>query len=57
MQVIGFIYIKKSRDPLQGLDKLEYLKVMSKIQKLTPEFLPKLLELEEWKDLEDLEKD
>jgi len=37
IQSIGFIYLKPSSDPLEGIQQLDYLKMVSINQKLTKE--------------------
>ena len=56
IQAIGFIVVKQSRDPLHGIQKIEYANLMSRIQKMTKEYLPNLFEEMEWKQLSDHEK-
>ena len=48
--------MKKSRDPLNGIQKLETLTLMSQFQKLTAKSAPNIYEYTEWKHLTPEEK-
>ena len=51
IQAFGFIYLKKSRDPLEGIQSLEFMTLVSNVQKPTTLGLPKVVE-ENWSDLD-----
>ena len=35
LQAIGFLALKKARDPLEGIQQLEYMNLVSGIQQMT----------------------
>ena len=41
-QAIGIIYLKRTRDPLEGISKLDCLQIVSINQRLTKKFVPNL---------------
>lgn len=51
LQAMGLILIKKTRDPLERISKLGYLKLVSINQVLTEEYMINIFANTEWKDL------
>ena len=51
VQAIGFLYLKRARDPLHGIHKLDYMKLLCKIQKQSSDYLIKLIKKNESQDL------
>jgi hypothetical protein len=48
IQAIGFLWMKESQDPLEGVQQLDYMNLVSTVQRMTPEYLPNLLISTQW---------
>ena len=52
LQAIGIVYLKKTKDPLEGISKLDCLQIVSINQKITKNFLPNILASQRWCELD-----
>ena len=56
IQAYGFLFIKKPRDPLFGIQQFEFLNQISTIQIVHPAAIHNLFQTIEWKHLTDSER-
>jgi hypothetical protein len=55
VQAYGFLYLKVSKDPLEGIQDLEFMHLVSNIQKTTTKYLPQVRKTIKWSSLTDAE--
>ena len=48
ISAIGFVYIKRSQDPLVGIRHFECMDLISSVQKTPAKFIPKVAESAHW---------
>ena len=51
IEAAGFLFIKSSKDNIQGLQHLEYMQLMSSVQIPTEQFMPNVYISMTWKEL------
>ena len=51
IQSIGFVYLKPNKDPIEGVQQLDYLKMVSINQKLTDKQKVENFQNTQWNDL------
>ena len=49
IQAFGFVWIKLARDPLNGIQKMDYMNLVSNIQKLNPKYIYNMIQSIQWK--------
>ena len=57
MQSIGLIFIKKTRDPLDGVSKLDFVYLVSVTQKQNIAYMNAFQKTEEWDQLDSLQQE
>ena len=56
VQAFGFLYLKVSKDPLEGIQDLEFMHLVSNIQKTTTKYLPQVRKTIKWSSLNEAEQ-
>jgi hypothetical protein len=51
LQAYGFIHLKASKDPIEGIQQLEYLNLVSSVQRMTKGYIRNSFKTAKWNDL------